>query len=183
MREGTPALTVLVRPVPLIVGILLAPESPWWHIRHGRKDEAKQSMRRLARKNGFTQREIDANLACECGRGLPSTSSDCSVMVYTNEIEKQVSVGTSYLDCFRGADLRRTEIVCMVWVSQVLCRVIQGPYFFQQAGISANASFKLGWASTAMGFLGTTVSWFIMHRVGRRPLLLFGMLAMTVAHL
>lgn len=33
----------------------------------------------------------------------------------------QISSGTSYLDCFRGIDLRRTEIVCGAWACQQLC--------------------------------------------------------------
>lgn len=42
-------------------------------------------------------------------------------MIHTNEVEKDISAGTSYLDCFRGIDLRRTEIVVGVWAIQNLC--------------------------------------------------------------
>lgn len=38
------------------------------------------------------------------------------MIVHTNALEKSLSAGTSYLDCFRGSvNLRRTEIVCVVW--------------------------------------------------------------------
>lgn len=42
-------------------------------------------------------------------------------MKHTNEFEKSVSAGTSYKDCFRGVDRRRTEIACGVWMIQNLC--------------------------------------------------------------
>jgi len=34
-----------------------------------------------------------------------------AMIVDTNEVEKKASSGTSYLDCFEGVDLRRTEVV------------------------------------------------------------------------
>jgi SP family general alpha glucoside:H+ symporter-like MFS transporter len=44
-------------------------------------------------------------------------------MVHTNEHEKYVSEGVGYLDCFRGVDLRRTEIISCVWMIQVWCGI------------------------------------------------------------
>lgn len=34
-------------------------------------------------------------------------------ILHTNEIEREMETGTSYWDCFKGTDLRRTEIVCV----------------------------------------------------------------------
>jgi SP family general alpha glucoside:H+ symporter-like MFS transporter len=42
------------------------------------------------------------------------------MMVRTNEHEKAVSAGATYRGCFKGSDLRRTEIVCVAWASQTL---------------------------------------------------------------
>lgn len=39
---------------------------------------------------------------------------------HTNELEKSLKVGTTYWDCFKGIDLRRTEIVCILWIGQTL---------------------------------------------------------------
>ncbi len=69
-------------------------------------------------------------------------------MVYTDEMEKQVAEGTSYLHCFRGTDLRRTEIVCLTWIAQTMSGTALGglsSYFFEKAGISADNAFKLSW--------------------------------------
>lgn len=91
-------------PIPIIVGVFLAPESPWWLVRRGRIQEAENSLNRLAwDKDGFNAQETVA------------------MMVHTNELEKEIQFGTSYWDCFKGVDLRRTEIVCFVWAAQNLC--------------------------------------------------------------
>lgn len=42
-------------------------------------------------------------------------------MKHTNAIEKTMAEGTSYWDCFRGVDLRRTEIAAAAWMVQNLC--------------------------------------------------------------
>lgn len=39
---------------------------------------------------------------------------------YTNELEKEMSAGVSFRDCFKGVDLRRTEIVVGIWLVQTL---------------------------------------------------------------
>lgn len=50
-------------PIPIAIGTYLAPESPWWCIRSGRKKEAEVSLKRLARSSGFNQRDADAAMA------------------------------------------------------------------------------------------------------------------------
>ncbi|KAI1281543.1 general alpha-glucoside permease [Xylaria sp. FL0933] len=150
-------------PIPIAIGTFLAPESPWWCIRYGKKDRAEESLKRLARSSGFSQREADATLA---------------LMVYTDEMEKQVATGTTYRDCFKGANLRRTEIVCMTWLAQTLSGTALGglsTFFYQQAGISDSDSFKLSWGKDAINFVGTVTSWFVLNKVGRKTLMFSGM--------
>lgn len=104
-------------------------------------------------------------------------------MVYTDEMEKQVSVGTKYWDCFRGVDLRRTEIVCLIWLAQTMSGTAVGglsTYFYQQAGISDSDSFKLGWGQSGLNAVGTIASWFILNKIGRKTLVLGGMGIMFV---
>lgn len=67
-------------------------------------------------------------------------------MVHTTELEKQASKGTTYVDCFRKTDRRRTEIVMMVFAMQLLSGenlIGQGVQFLQTAGISTNLAFSL----------------------------------------
>jgi MFS transporter, SP family, general alpha glucoside:H+ symporter len=43
------------------------------------------------------------------------------MIIYTNELEQELSVGTSYKDCFKSFELRRTEIACIAFAGQVIC--------------------------------------------------------------
>ena len=71
-------------------------------VRKGRKEDAKQQLARLTSpKNTTFNAEETVNM-----------------MIYTTELEKAHTEGASYLDCFRGVDRRRTEIVCAVWAVQ-----------------------------------------------------------------
>ncbi|GFZ51587.1 hypothetical protein JCM24511_09354 [Saitozyma sp. JCM 24511] len=153
-------------PIPIAIATFLAPESPWWCVRHGHKDRALRGIKRLARKGGLTEREADAALA---------------LMIYTDEMEKAVSAGSSYWDCFKGIDGRRTEISCMLWMAQALSGpVVAGnsTYLFEAAGISASTSFKLGWIQSGIGGIGTIASWFALTKFGRKPLILGGCVTM-----
>lgn len=91
-----------VWPVPLFISVLFAPESPWWLVRQDRLDEAEAALKRLITK--------DSNV---------DTKDTIAMMVHTNQLEESIETGTSYIDCFRGTDRRRTEIACMAWATQV----------------------------------------------------------------
>jgi MFS transporter, SP family, general alpha glucoside:H+ symporter len=43
--------------------------------------------------------------------------------------------GLVFEECFRGTNLRRTEVACMVWLIQAI-NALSGAYFFEQAGLS-----------------------------------------------
>jgi len=154
-----------VFPPPIILGVLFAPESPTWLVRKGRMADARKSLRRLTSKEA-TDADIDASLA---------------LIEYTDKLEKHMEEGTSYLDCFKGVNLRRTEIACTVWVAQVFCGIWFGgnvTYFLQQAGFDPERSFDFGIGLGGMAVAGTIGAWFIVPRVGRRTLYLFGLSTM-----
>lgn len=69
-----------------------------------RLEEAERSLNRLKSK---TATHIDTQRAL-------------ATIVYTNNLEEQLSVGTSYFDCFKGFELRRTEIACLCFAGQIL---------------------------------------------------------------
>lgn len=82
-------------PVPLFIGGYFAPESPWNSIRRGRYDEARQNLAQL-RAADTTQEEIDATVA---------------YIDHTTRLEKAETSGATFIACFQGTNLRRTEIV------------------------------------------------------------------------
>ena len=151
-------------PVPLLIGIFLAPESPWWLVRKGRLEDAKKSLLRLTSLNKETDFDADETIA---------------MMVHTTSLEERITKGASYLDCFKGTDRRRTEIVCMVWAIQNLSgNSFSGysTYFLEQAGLAPAKAydFALGQYSINMG--GVFGAWFLMSLgLGRRSLYLYGL--------
>lgn len=156
-------------PVPIIIGVLFAPESPWWLVRRGRVEDAKKALRKLtSSKNADDSFNVDDTVA---------------MMVTTNELERALESGTGYWDCFKGIDLRRTEIVCVTWAIQNLCgSAFMGysTYFYEQAGLPTVDAFDMSMAQYALGALGTIGSWFLMSRAGRRTLYVNGLALLTL---
>ncbi|KAJ6007105.1 hypothetical protein N7499_000769 [Penicillium canescens] len=154
-------------PVPIFIGVYLAPESPWWLVRRDRREDAVKSLKRLTRANspGFSAEET------------------VSMIIYTNALEKRVETGTSYLDCFKGIDRRRTEIACCVWAAQSLCGAGLMGYstvFYQRAGLAVSQSFTMSLVQYAIGVIGTLSSWVLMTYFGRRTLYVGGLGLLTV---
>ncbi|KAF4305586.1 Sugar/inositol transporter [Botryosphaeria dothidea] len=153
-------------PIPIIVGVCFAPESPWWLIRKERRDDAKKALLRLTSAGKDPNFNADETIA---------------MMEMTNELEKAHSAGTSYRDCFSKTDLRRTEVVCCTWAIQTLCgSTFMGfsTYFYKQAGMSTEHSFTMSMAQYALGAIGTVSSWALMGWFGRRTLYFGGQVAM-----
>lgn len=151
-------------PAPLMLVAWFMPESPWWLVRKGRMADAQHSLERLMAEHE-----------------KPQAKNVVAMMAHTNEIEMETTSGSNYLDCFKGYDLRRTEIACVIFAGQVLSGsqfAYSGTYFFEQAGMSADDAYKLGLGGTAVAFVGTILSWFLMRVAGRRTIYLGGMASM-----
>lgn len=150
-------------PVPLAIGIALAPESPWWLVRKERTDDARHALHRLTVPGRDPNFNADETIA---------------MIRSTNELEKRMTSGTSYRDCFRGVERRRTEIVCFTWAAQSLCgSALMGysTYFYEQAGMSADNAFTMSMVLYILGAIGTISSWPLMTRFGRRTLYVSGL--------
>jgi len=44
-----------------------------------------------------------------------------ALIVHTTQLERAETAGATYLECFKGTNLRRTEINMAVWAIQILC--------------------------------------------------------------
>jgi len=153
-------------PIPLFIVLFFAPESPYYHVRRGEIEKAELSVKRLT--SAKYQHLAAQNVA---------------MMIHTNEFEKEIDAGTSYADCFRGIDRRRTEIVCMTFLAQPFCGSAMGgtpTYFFLQAGLPTSISFKMSVGGLGLASVGTLISWRLLHMYGRRTLYVVGLGSLAV---
>ncbi|KFY69324.1 hypothetical protein V496_00326 [Pseudogymnoascus sp. VKM F-4515 (FW-2607)] len=154
-----------VWPIPLFLVLYFAPESPWHLVRAGKYDESQKSVIRLS---SSTQKA--------------NAKQTVAMMIHTNNLEKDIDAGTSYWDCFKGIDRRRTEIVCMAFAAQPFCGSVMAgtpTYFFVQAGLSNTISFKMSVGGLGLASVGTIISWKLLHSIGRRTLYLWGLGGLT----
>ncbi|KAK4902575.1 hypothetical protein LTR27_000512 [Elasticomyces elasticus] len=148
----------------LIVGIFFAPESPWWLVRTGKLEQAKKALLRLTSLNRETDFDADETI---------------SMMVHTTALENNITQGSSYLDCFKGTDLRRTEVVCMCWAIQNLSGNAfsnYSTYFLTNAGVSTSNSYNFAMGQYAINMVGVFGAWALMsYGIGRRTLYFWGL--------
>lgn len=111
----------------LLAGLPFAPESPYWLVRCGRKEDARKSLQKLTSTKHNP--DIDKIL-----HGIEQT----------DRLEREYEASTSYLDCFKGSNLFRTEISVMVYAIQVIGGnplIGYANYFFEQAGLPKDKAF------------------------------------------
>lgn len=152
-----------VFPAILIPTLCFAPESPWWLLRRGEIDKARNALARLADE---TKIDLDAHL---------------EHMIQT---DKEEDKSGTIAECFKGPDLHRTEICSMVYSIQPLsgANIINFfAFFFQLTGVPQDIIFKLTLGLTGLGFLATLLSSVPIARVGRRKIMLTGLFVLTVA--
>jgi SP family general alpha glucoside:H+ symporter-like MFS transporter len=149
------------------VFVWFAPESPYWLVRRDREEDAVKVLASLSRR---ADAEQDAR-------------SKVAMMRETNRLEKELSRSATLADCFRGANLRRTEICVVAYIIQIWGGgAFQGysTLFFELAGLPSKNSFALSLGTKAFSFVGTIVSWITLARIGRRTLYCYGETLLTV---
>jgi len=121
-------------PAILLPILIFAPESPWHLVRKRRLVEAEHSLLRL--------KATKANI---------NVKETLAIIVHTNQLEEELAVGTSYWDCFRGFERRRTEIACLAFAGQVLSGssfAYNSTYFFAQVGLASKTTYDLNTGGT-----------------------------------
>nr|SIP56035.1 putative Sugar Porter [Yarrowia yakushimensis] len=150
-------------PAVLIPLLIFAPESPWWYVRKGEYEKARNSLSRLADPSKI---DIDAHL---------------EHMIQT---DKEEDKSGTVSQCFVGSDWHRTEICTMAYSIQPLSGasiVSFFAYFFQLVGVPQDIIFKLTLGLTGLGFLATLLSSIPIALFGRRRIMLTGLTILTVA--
>ncbi|TAQ85014.1 hypothetical protein B7494_g6662 [Chlorociboria aeruginascens] len=154
-------------PLIILVCLPFAPESPWWLVRKRRFEEAEKALRTLASK------DVDV-------------TPTLAMIIETDKLEHEMETGTSYWDCFKKINLRRTEISVGVYTIQVFSGIYlvgYATYFFQLAGLPGSKAFDMGVGFLAVGFVGTLFSWILITRFGRRRIYNIGLVILSVLQL
>ena len=152
---------------PLIILALLpfCPESPWHLTRKNKIDEAERSLQRLMHPS------MDAK-------------AHLGHIQMTTALELEDRDSSSFADCFRGTDRRRTIISVMVYAIQPLVGnflvIGYAVYFFELSGLATRDAFILGVGLLAVGLVGTLFSWPLIAFLGRRSIYNYGLLLLTV---
>ncbi|EXF77333.1 MFS maltose permease MalP [Colletotrichum fioriniae PJ7] len=147
-----PFITEYAFPAMFIMGAVFAPEAPWFLVKKGRYHQAATSLRRT----GY---------ACD-------TELIVTHMKDTIQREEQYANSTTYLDCFKGTNLRRTTIASICYSGQFLSGInvatSYSTYFFQLAGIESSQAFNLSLGLFGLGIFGNILSWPMLQIWGRR---------------
>jgi SP family general alpha glucoside:H+ symporter-like MFS transporter len=117
------------------------------------------------------------------------------MMERTVKIEEAMGGNPTLLDLWKGTDLRRTAIICLMYASQNFAGNLianQATFFFEreyplcsfkrrpqakpllEAGISSNRSFQLNLINSCLGFVANACSWPLTAWFGRRTIYLWG---------
>lgn len=153
------------------VGLVLLPESPRFFVKKGKLDKAAAALARV--------------------RGQPADSEyiqdELAEIIANHEYEMAIVPQTSYLgswmSCFEGkmsnpaSNVRRTFLGIVIQMMQQLTGInfifYFGPIFFQQLGTISNP-FLISLVTTLVNVLSTPASFFMVEKIGRRTILIWG---------
>ncbi|KAF2755636.1 general substrate transporter [Pseudovirgaria hyperparasitica] len=161
----------------LAVGLFVLPESPRYHVKRGNIQKAGETLARL--------------------RGQPRDSQyveeELAEIVANHEYELQVvpqgTYMSSWLNCFKGSishghsNLRRSILGISLQMMQQWTGInfifYFGTTFFQTLGTISNP-FLISLITTLVNVLSTPISFYIVERLGRRTILIYGAAGMVV---
>jgi sugar porter (SP) family MFS transporter len=159
------------------IGLFLLPESPRYYVKKGNLEKATHVLTRL--------------------RGEPEGSEyiqqELAEVVANHEYELSVIPQSGYLDswinCFKGglrvpsSNLRRTILGTSLQMMQQWTGInfifYFGTTFFQELGTISNP-FLIQLITTLVNVCSTPISFWIIERYGRRPILIWGAVGMVV---
>ncbi|KAK4705131.1 MFS transporter, SP family, sugar:H+ symporter, partial [Phenoliferia sp. Uapishka_3] len=143
----------------IFIGLFFIPESPRWFVSKNRDDDAARALERVH-------------------KGDPDTdvAKELRHMTHAREAEIAESGGsTSWSELFVGVERRKLIAVFGILVCQQISGVqfifSYGTVFFESIGF--NNAFTVTIITDIVEVVGVLVSFFLVNRIGRRPLLLW----------
>ncbi|UZP46499.1 hypothetical protein NXS19_014311 [Fusarium pseudograminearum] len=146
-----------------LVGQIAMPESPVFLVRKGKMEQARKALGRM-----YSDPE-DASGHLE------------RIKLTLEEAESQ-NLG-SYLDCFKGTNLRRSLIAIMVFLSEPMSGLgfvsNYGALMYQYLGIGDKKSFQIQIGAQILSMSGATIAFIVGDFYGRRPMYVTGCVALA----
>ncbi|RSH79088.1 uncharacterized protein EHS24_002020 [Apiotrichum porosum] len=152
----------------LIGGIVFIPEAPSWYVRRGELDKARASLVKLYGKD--QQDAVQAELEREQTAAEIEHAASTSAPGLLEPLQRKNLPRTMISSCLFGFQ----QLVGGSFVTTYLT------YFFQVAGAPETISLNLGMMSFSVQLLGNIFSFFLIDRLGRRTILVWGLFSMTV---
>lgn len=147
-----------------LIGQVFMPEAPSHLVRTGNMTAAQASLGRMY-----------------------SDPADAKAHLFRIQLtleEAEQSNGGSYLDCFRGTNLRRTLIGIMVFLSEPMSGLgfvgSYGALVYQMLNISDEKSFQIAIGAQVLSISGALIAFLLSDWWGRRPMYILGCSSLCV---
>ena len=163
-----PVAVQLLYGLTLGIGIFFLPETPRYFIKVGAEAKAAKSLSRL--------RSLPAD--------HPAIQSELAEITANHEYELSLRSTRSWADLLKNGGRQRRRLLtgCAIMAAQQLTGInfifYYGTQFFKNSGIQN--PFLIGLTTNLVNLASTIPGLFLVERWGRRPLLLWGAIGMTI---
>ncbi|GFF55009.1 alpha-glucosides permease MPH3 [Aspergillus udagawae] len=159
-------------PTAMLLLVAFVPDPPYWLCKQGRDDAATVSLHRLT---------IAPGAEMHVARKLAHIRE-------TLRLEESFQGDRpTYRECCRGPNLRRLVICVMAYNMQAFTGNVffinYAVHFMEVAGLDASHAFSMNIGLTAIGLVGTCLSWLLLAYIGRRTMYLFGCASLMILQL